>query len=1242
MQASGSLFVNQGGDAYEDMYCILEEGTFTGYLRIRPDVPSSVSNKNEIAVDFPVKPGFCDAKVSRLPLSALSKLRRAGNKDLPPSPYFFNVTVFHADEGDTLYKFATATEDDRARWIGIVKGIGKPQELIARGEKKEQAVPRSPEKTRSKTPKDKGSPGKRGAQNEDSNRGGGGGSKTPTKSVGFSDNTGSGGAASSFSDAPAPSTPGSPNKNNKKSVTPGPRAVMHVSVGADLPPPPKDSAKKRMKAKIGGDDDEMQDASDILALGEDNDEDEDGKKKKSGEDARFLGLKVVNFLRFMQVLAGFPFAIVIGTVLQPSASLYWMKRPWFIYACNLLLVFGVPVLLVQFVMKEYTVSWIQRVTLGGYLMGFYGIPIGLHYIRKLVQQVRTPDIVEGAFSFKPSSRVRLSFSNVLMVANFFFEWLQLVVMVLPTGLISSGSSLYLKSYPPYLDYKYYFWLSIALTYCGGIILLLVPVLRGKSLYKFTHNSIPWNITFALGHFLYLPLIVVMFMGVWCDYTDAKNPTFLQDENVACYGDEQIMYACGGLITIGFLIILYVILPPGTYKETIPESLDIIFVPNYLSVHAYLKTVFGCVYVLFYTWDVVRIPLLTFCAFVMLLMNMSMKPCSVKYINVLKDTILVHVCLTGISSLNYITFDELFDVSESSSTRQLVVSILGSNVFFSSVGMAAFYYFSWRHTETAAAANLVELDNSEQSVGHGSRILEPLISITIDNNKEDIAVARKYIPKLVGFIEHPAPRVQFQVIWALANMSLFDEASRIDIHEAQGTKKLLDQFDKFSFVVQLEALACLANLSLSTTVSEALVRRYNCVPFLMEHIGSKKPKHSLFALICLCNLSMRDMFREQIRYSYGIESIITCLMSHDYNKRKFGALALSNMALSQSKDIKNVFETRGLIDRIVKMAKRNEVETQREVVALVRNLACHAKLRPALLDSGIMGTLEHFRGSIHEDVAKWTDEISILMQREITMGNFADTKIGGSKSSTKLRSKNAALEAEVVESDKEFLRKMQPLDARVEWSTWGSKLDTIFQSLVNICPPTLTHMECAAGVNESIMVNLARCMDPGVLLQYRDSMTFVMTHLPHHGDLENVDGEEDGMLYTPNEDFQGEDTFTYVVKFGENPSNPCTIKVWVGGDIDLEAGNNSDSDDSDEDDEDESKHGGGLDKPTRDAAMRRSTFARMIGGDSSKNRPSFGATSVATGRPVSGFYSYLSGSSTPAKKPQDDYPDDEYA
>lgn len=42
-----------------------------------------------------------------------------------------------------------------------------------------------------------------------------------------------------------------------------------------------------------------------------------------------------------------------------------------------------------------------------------------------------------------------------------------------------------------------------------------------------------------------------------------------------------------------------------------------------------------------------------------------------------------------------------------------------------------------------------------------------------------------------------------------------------------------------------------------------------------------------------------------------------------------------MALSVSEDIVQVFASRGLLDRIVKMCERREVEMQKEVVTLIR-------------------------------------------------------------------------------------------------------------------------------------------------------------------------------------------------------------------------------------------------------------------------------------------------------------------
>ena len=1223
---AGSLFVDQGAvatESYEDCYCSLDDqGVFTAFLRIRADKPSSITNKKDIAVDFQLKPGFCDVKISRVSISALSRLRRNGNKDLPPSPFFFVVNIFDADKGQSTYKFATSSEADRSQWVGAFKAIGQPVELQPRGEKNDAILPRSArKKTRKPTDQERDR-----AQIRD------------------------------------PALP-----QNKKSVTPGPRPLKHVNMIGMGPPVQAKKAKSKQGGLLGfgaGTAKQQVATADLLAMSEENEENEEKENKAS--ERRFLGIKIVNVVRFLQVLAGFPFAIIIGTIVQPSPRLYWMKKKWFLYLGNLLWVFGIPLLLVQFVLKEYTVSWIQRVTIGGYLLIFYGIPILLYSARKIQQMSSTDEIVDGAFSFKPSSRARWTFANFLQFLNFFFEWFQLVLMMLPSNLLTENSSLYMKSYPPYLSFQYYFWLCVGLTYASTILLMMLPVLRGKVLYQYKNNPFSWNLIFAVGNFLFLPIVTIMFMSLWCDYTDAKNPTFLQDEDVACYTGSHLLFARCGLITLGFLIIQHVLIPAGTYKETIGQGLDIIFVPNYLSMHAMMKVIFAGVYVLFYTWDIVRIPLLVATGFIMLLLNMGMKPCSVKSVNVLKDTIFIHLCITGIISLNFAIFNEVYgenEVSGSNATRYMTLSTIGANIACSALAMGVYYFFSQKHTETLAAANLVELENSnDTTVGFSSRIMEPLISITIIDNPDDLAKARKYIPKLVKFIEFPAPRVQFQAVWALANLCLYDEQARVEIHDAGGTKTLLDNFYKQQVPVQLETLAALANLSLSQPVAEALVRRYNCLAFLMDLIGSKKMKHSLFALICLCNLSKREMFREQIRYSYGIESIISCLMSHDYNKRKFGALALSNMALSSSEDIETVFQTRGLIERIVKMAKRKEVETQREIVALVRNLACHSRLRPVLLDSGIMHTLEAFRSSVHEGVAKWTDEISILMQREITMGNFADSKLGGSASSSKLRSRSAALEAEVIQSDKDFLKSMQPLDARVEWSTWGSKLDGIFQPLVQVTPCITRALTVEVDLNEAVVVYLPDCLDELVLLKWRDDVSFLVTSSPSNGKVttasnddntENID--EDSVLYKPKKDFQGEDKFSYVVKFGENVSSPCVVTVVVGGSMrgsegcddeqDLaERGENysgtssHDENDGEEDSEDSSNSATPGGKPK---SRQRDTFARVMGDtihtdDRSQRQPRHTPEAISDSPQKRGLFSRW------GREDKDDYPEDEYA
>jgi hypothetical protein len=52
--------------------------------------------------------------------------------------------------------------------------------------------------------------------------------------------------------------------------------------------------------------------------------------------------------------------------------------------------------------------------------------------------------------------------------------------------------------------------------------------------------------------------------------------------------------------------------------------------------------------------------------------------------------------------------------------------------------------------------------------------------------------------------------------------------------------------------------------------------------------------------------------------------------------------------------------------------------------------------------------------------------------------------------------------------------------------------------------------------------------------------------PAHGSLSHFDGQSGTFTYTPNTDFVGFDSFTYVVSNGQSVSNTATVSIAVGG------------------------------------------------------------------------------------------------
>lgn len=114
-------------------------------------------------------------------------------------------------------------------------------------------------------------------------------------------------------------------------------------------------------------------------------------------------------------------------------------------------------------------------------------------------------------------------------------------------------------------------------------------------------------------------------------------------------------APAALISLAVYLIQNTLLPSGTFKETMRDNeLEIMFVPVYLQAHFLMKSVFSGIYVFFYSDNVVRVICLTVINIGILSMSNFMKPCSVEWVNVLRDTFFTHATLAGQTVLNSIT------------------------------------------------------------------------------------------------------------------------------------------------------------------------------------------------------------------------------------------------------------------------------------------------------------------------------------------------------------------------------------------------------------------------------------------------------------------------------------------------------------------------------------------------------------------------------------------------------------
>ena len=550
------------------------------------------------------------------------------------------------------------------------------------------------------------------------------------------------------------------------------------------------------------------------------------QKDAEKNESRFCSLKLDTLFRLLKVFSAYPFVIVIST-LNVSNFHPILRSITFIRLMNLM-IYVIPFLFVDVLLSKTNSLNIQILYIGIYI-SVYLIPVGYVVAQKLNVSSSTSKIEDGTFCFRPASSVRPSFANLVTIQGFVMEFMQHVLFCCPLGIFAEEKASTVEDLPPFLPYLVYFWGAILAVFLCGLIIVLNTVLRGKTHYRFTNNiPLMWFFLYSTGGNGFISCVTVLFMALWCDYDVEGPPVLVQDSNIICWETLHTRMAVAALICLAVFLIQFTLLPSGTYKETIRNKLDIIFVPVYLQAHYLLKAIFCGVYVNFYNDDWTRIITLTVINILILLLNSKMKPCSVQSVNIYRNAYFMCAVLAGFQSLNYIANREInnFTEKEVSSQRSLFISTLFTNMTFVCIGMCVYHVYSIRSTKYQIARVFLDL---EWQVSKGGtvdpRIMEPLISLTLkEDDDESLTIAKTYIEQLVWLLSYPNMRVQFQSAWALANLAIVDEDARLQIHRANGTKSLFEWYMDMDFVVQLETLAALVNLTLSYEVSEDMVEK----------------------------------------------------------------------------------------------------------------------------------------------------------------------------------------------------------------------------------------------------------------------------------------------------------------------------------------------------------------------------------------------------------------------------------
>lgn len=102
------------------------------------------------------------------------------------------------------------------------------------------------------------------------------------------------------------------------------------------------------------------------------------------------------------------------------------------------------------------------------------------------------------------------------------------------------------------------------------------------------------------------------------------------------------------------------------------------------------------------------------------------------------------------------------------------------------------------------------------------------------------------------------------------------------------------------------------------------------------------------------------------------------------------MALANMLLSLDSSSLQIFSSRSLLARVVKLAVNNQEDNQLEVMALLRNLSYYPSIRPLLLKVGALEAVGVCQAmSLFSSVVEWCAAIRKNLSIHISSINGTD-------------------------------------------------------------------------------------------------------------------------------------------------------------------------------------------------------------------------------------------------------------